>query len=145
MDTGRAGGLRDCSICGESGPKVLLQLPAKRFCELNWTYRRDFSRVLGIGDDQPFPIVECGKCGFVYAGLLPDSQFLEAVYEKVIDPEKGLFESFKPEWVAHQFRLAALFLESISAVFPNESSLAMLDYGCGYGTLVKALSSPRTG
>src|SRR5580700_9209259 len=110
--------LRNCSVCGESGQKVLLQLRANRFCELNWTYRHDFSRVLGIRDDQSFPIVECSSCGFVYAGLLPDPEFLEAVYEKVIDPEKGLFESLKPEWVAHQFRLAALFLEDISDVFP---------------------------
>jgi SAM-dependent methyltransferase len=87
--------------------------------------------------------VECSNCGFVYAGLLPDPEFLEAVYEKVIDPEKGLFESLKPEWVAHQLRLAALFLEDISDVFPRESGLAILDYGCGYGTLVKALSSAR--
>ena len=135
--------LRDCPVCGKSGPEILVQLPAKRFCDLNWTYRRDFSQVLGIGDDQPFPIVECSSCRFVYSGLVLDPQFLEAVYERVIEAEKGMLESFKPEWVAHQFRLAALFVEDLSTVFPHEEKLAILDYGCGYGTLTRALSSPR--
>lgn len=135
--------LRDCSVCGESRPKLLIQLPANRFCELNSTYCSDFDRILGIRRDEPFPIVECSNCGFVYAGLLLDPLFLEAVYESVIDAEKGVFESLKPEWVAHQLRLAALFLENINCLFPDEKRLAVLDYGCGYGTLVKALSSAR--
>lgn len=135
--------LRNCPICGESRRTVLIQLPAYRFCATNWTYREDFGRVLGISDDEAFPIVECSDCGFIYAGVLPDPQFLEAVYEKVIDPERGSFEAFKPAWVAHQLRLGALILEEVSDVFAHEESVTILDYGCGYGTLIKALANPR--
>src|SRR5262249_49792662 len=114
--------LRNCPVCGESRRTELIQLPAYRFCATNWTYREDFGRVLRISDSDVFPIVECSNCGFVYAGVLPDPQFLEAVYEELIDPEKGSFEAFKPGWVGHQLRLGALILEEVGDVFAHDKS-----------------------
>lgn len=136
--------LRNCPLCGQTKPQVLIELPAHRFCVTNLTYRRDFGQVLGIRDDQPFPIVQCMACGFVYAGILPDRRFLEVVYESVIDAKRAEAEALKPQWVSHQLRLAALLLDELSDVFAHEENLAILDYGCGYGTLVRALSNTRT-
>jgi SAM-dependent methyltransferase len=70
---------------------------------------------------------------------VPDDAFLRVLYDEVIDPPKASFESQSPGWVAHQLRLAALILER----FTDAREVHLLDYGCGYGTLVRTLNGPR--
>lgn len=134
--------VRSCPLCDKSGRRILGQVPAARFCAVNSTYREDFSKILGISQDTSFPIAECTDCGFVYAGIVPPQEFLNRVYDEVIDPDAGRFESLSPSWVAHQLRLGALMLGELVDVFGDER-FSVLDFGCGYGTLLQALPSPR--
>ena len=118
-------------------------MEARSFCKTNYTYRKDFAEILGVNETDAFPIVECTSCGFVYAKLLPSPEFLSAVYGDVIDQDIGFRESTNHAWVAHQLHLASVLLEELSRVFGPQEKLKLLDFGCGYGTLVRALLGDR--
>lgn len=130
-------------MCGSRDGKTLVAIRAEQFCRLNSTYRAEAWENLGIQRDASFPIVECRCCRFVFAGLLPSPEFLETIYETVIDAQRGLFEAGDPAWVAHQLELGGLLLRGLAAAFAFEHDFRVLDFGCGYGSLVNALSGPR--
>lgn len=98
--------------------------------------------MLGLEGTETFPIVRCRACGFVFAALLPSDECLRLLYEEVIDPELGLLESTRPGWLAQQLSSAVLLLEAIARVFPPTGCLKVLDLGCGYGGIVRALQGP---
>src|SRR5262245_10535952 len=137
-------GTRRCPACDCDGKHTVMALEARHFCATNHTYRKDFETILGIPATARFPIVECASCDFLYAGLLLPAEFLSLVYAEVIDPEIGFLESTNHDWVAHQLHLAELLLTELSLVFGPQAPLRLLDFGCGYGTLVRALSNSRT-
>lgn len=134
---------RNCPGCGHEKYKTLLFVRAEQFCSVNSTYRPDACEILGVSRDAAFPLVSCEQCGFVFAGLLPSARFLELVYEEVIDKDRGFFESVSPGWVAHQLELGSILLEGLARAFGREASFRILDFGCGNGSLAKALSGPR--
>lgn len=65
----------------------------------------------------------------IYAAEIPT--FLEALYTRAIDPAKSRAEALRPQWVAHQLRLASHLLDA--------GCKRILDYGCGAGTIVRAI------
>ena len=130
---------RDCPLCGSRESHPLIALPAWRFAETNATYAPNYQELLGIDRTSEFPIVRCDRCSFVFALFDLSPAFLETLYGCVIDPLKAGQESQSISWTAHQFRLASLALSSISLKDPPAK---LLDYGCGYGTLVRAMRGP---
>lgn len=134
---------RNCPACDHDRYEILLSVTAGQVCSANSTYRRDALGRLGVRGDSAYPVGLCGRCGFAFATLLPTPQFLETVYDDVIDPDQGFFESTGPTWVAHQLRLGSSLLDSLSRVFGAGSSFRVLDLGCGYGSLVRAIQGPR--
>jgi SAM-dependent methyltransferase len=134
---------RKCPCCGGAEARALFAVAARRFCGVNDTYREDFGAILGVAPDAEFPVVACARCGFAYAGLLPPAAFLERLYEEVIDPARALAASQAPAWVAHQLDLGSRLLGQLGRVFGGEGRLRVLDFGCGYGALVRALNGSR--
>jgi 2-polyprenyl-3-methyl-5-hydroxy-6-metoxy-1,4-benzoquinol methylase len=134
---------RACPACGSQTRREIAHLAAEQFCKVNSTYRADFATVLDIPPDAVYPLARCAACGFVYAALLLPDEFLERVYDRVIDAEQGFFESCSPGWVAHQLALGSRFLDQLQRQYSEKKQLKVLDFGCGYGTLVQAVSGPR--
>jgi SAM-dependent methyltransferase len=118
-------------------------LPAVAFCSVNSTYRADFAAILGISAETTYPIVRCRGCGFAFAGVLPPEDFLRLVYDEVIDPERGFVESTAPAWTAHQLHLGQLVITELCQQSPGQVEYRLLDFGCGYGSLMAALNGPR--
>jgi SAM-dependent methyltransferase len=118
-------------------------LPAKRFCQQNSTYREDFAEVLGIAEDAVFPLAECPACGFVYAKYLPPAEFLDRVYDAVIDQEVAREQSESLGRMTVQYHVGSLVCGELEDTNPDKAVFRVLDFGCGYGTLVRALASTR--
>jgi SAM-dependent methyltransferase len=134
--------VRECPACGDARQEQLLTLPARLFCEANATYRRDYSKTLRVDPGETFPVVTCVRCRFVFAGLLPEQTFLDDLYEEVIDPEIGFRESTALTWTSHLLNLGSRLLD-VLARKSLEGRARVLDFGCGYGTLLKAIEGPR--
>ena len=132
---------RACPLCGSSERIVLLNLKASAFCNINSTYRSDYPEILGISADSAFPISRCSCCQFVYASWLPPQDFLSRVYDAVIDEEIGFSESLRPSWLGHLLEITGRILKNIDrSELRSTYPLRVLDYGCGYGAQLRALS-----
>jgi SAM-dependent methyltransferase len=121
---------RSCPSCGTGEAAAVTSIAAAAVVEGNDTYCPDALALLGVPAGTSYPIVSCTRCGFVYARELPSDAFLTTLYRDVIDagpPDE--------RWTAHQLELAAALLSRVAASGPAR----ILDYGCGDGTIVKAL------
>src|SRR6516165_1904159 len=76
---------RDCPLCRSSEREMMFNLEVDQFCRINWSYNSDYRTILGIEDIKYFPIDRCVQCGFIYARFLPSTEFLNKIYELVIN------------------------------------------------------------
>ena len=128
---------RHCPLTDRPAARVLAYASAAAVARGNPTYRGGYADILGISPDDEFPFVE-GPTGFVYSGWLPPDDFLERVYEKVIDHAKTVTTTLAYRQVLLEFGGAFLQLAIDKGSAPP---LRLLDYGCGYGALLQILSS----
>jgi len=130
---------RTCPLSGEQSHRVVGYIPAAVVAANNPTYRSSFAKILKISPHDEFPIVESPH-GFIFSGWLPPQDFLRCVYEDVIDHTKTITQT-----VAYRARLlefAAAFLATVEARASFSSQpRRLLDYGCGYGSLLRMLST----
>jgi 2-polyprenyl-3-methyl-5-hydroxy-6-metoxy-1,4-benzoquinol methylase len=129
---------RRCPLCNEDRPKQLATISAKEICDGNTTYRKDALVILDLAPSAEYAFVQCSACGFIYALDEPAYEFLKLLYEQVIDSQVARHELQLPRWVGHQLQLAATLLEC----FGDSERVKVLDYGCGYGTILRGLSGP---
>ncbi len=129
--------LRSCSCCGSSERSRVFDLSAQKFCLANWTYSSDYSRILDIAPEVRFPVSRCLSCGFLYADLAPNQDFLTKVYEEVIRHEDNLVANEASSGYAHRMRYIADLLE----LAPSRQPLRGLDYGCGLGVTLRLMAS----
>lgn len=129
---------RTCPLTGELHTRVAFYLPAEVVAKENPTYRPDFSEILGISPKDEFPIIQ-GQAGFLYAGWLPPDDFLNAVYDKVIDHSKTSTQTISYRRSLLEFSGAFLRLTEKYGSFKTRP-LRLLDFGCGYGSILRMLS-----
>jgi len=129
---------RACPLCGKDRPEPLATIRAAAICAGNSTYASDALDLLRVSPTDAYSFVRCSACGFLYAQHAPDGEFLKHLYERVISVPLARMESQRPRWVAHQLGLAQKLLERLG----DRDEVRILDYGCGYGSIVRALQSP---
>jgi SAM-dependent methyltransferase len=129
---------RRCPITGGEAVRVLGHMPAGLIGASNATYRPDALAILGLDAADEFPIVE-GPSGFTYAGWLPDEGFLHRLYENAIDHAKTSTEQL---WYRRfLLEMAGGLLDARAQTGTDKQPLKLLDYGCGYGVLLRLLAS----
>jgi SAM-dependent methyltransferase len=130
--------VRHCPLCGSAAATPLLRLDCEAIFRSNWSYRADRKRLLSLGEQDLFPVNECGACRFIYAGLLPASAFLHAVYDSVIDTDAARRDNLSPLQVAAKMTSVATVLQ----LAPEHTGpLRVLDYGCGFGATLALLAA----
>ena len=128
---------RPCPSCTADISTSIASVGAQSIVDGNTTYRAEALEILGVVPAARYHIVRCTRCGFVYAHDLPDERFLARLYREVIDARSEAETPAGRAWVAHQLQLAASLIERIAAT----SQPRILDYGCGAGSIVKALNA----
>lgn len=129
---------RVCPLSGEQPVRILAHLPAGSICAANPTYKSNFAEILNISPNDEFPIVE-SPAGFIFSGWLPPQEFLRLVYEDVIDHTKTITQTIA--YRAALLEFGAAFLTTSQRRHPSPGqSRRLLDYGCGYGSLLRMLA-----
>jgi SAM-dependent methyltransferase len=117
---------------------VLAYIPAAVVGAANPTYRSCFSDILNISLQDEFPIVE-SPVGFIFSGWLPPENFLRRVYEDVIDHSKTITQTIA--YRAELLEFAAAFFSTVERRRRSPDRFRrLLDYGCGYGSLLRMLA-----
>ena len=129
---------RNCPLTGEPHERIVFHIPAEIVAKENPTYRSSFSEILGISPNDEFPIVQ-SRSGFLFAGWLPPDDFLNSVYDKVIDHSKTSTQSI---WYRRSLlEFCGAFLRVVEKHGPLKTGpLRLLDFGCGYGSILRMLS-----
>ncbi len=128
---------RSCPLTGRQSSNIIGYVKAQSVWTSNSTYREETSKILGIEEDDQFPIVE-SQPGFAYAGWLPPPEFLTKVYEDAIDHTKSATQQIGYRLDLVHFAGAILRLASEALKQPDQQ-LKLLDFGCGYGALLRIL------
>ena len=128
---------RPCPSCTSDASTTIASIAARSIVEGNTTYRAEALEILGVVPTAHYDIVRCTQCAFVFARDLPDDTFLARLYREVIDARSEAETPAGRAWVAHQLQLAASLIKRIAAT----SQPRILDYGCGAGSIVKALNA----
>ncbi len=128
---------RACPLCGSKAASCLRELPAEVFCAANPSYRPNFAEILEIEPETPYPLVRCDACGFVFAGWLPPRDFLRRVYEELVDESRLTAERLA--YRQRDLELAVTILSHASQL--ERRPLQLLDFGCGYGALIRCLET----
>lgn len=138
MDTSVAAAFepRGCPHCGSVQKDTLLELTADAIIRSNWSYRPEAAAAMVGPSDRQFPIVQCQACGFIYAGLLPDTAFIHRLYDAVIDGDATRAANLSRASLAQKMGdMSALFRIVPAATEP----IRLLDYGCGFGPALEVL------
>ncbi len=128
--------IRSCPCCDSKHQEILFSLQAKDFCELNWTYSKNWEQILSKSEIQhPYPISRCLDCNFVFAKHALRPAFLNKVYDSVIDQNLASIASKSNTDIARRMR----YLSQLLPLIKSANSPTFLDYGCGYGMTTKLL------
>ncbi|HKR64506.1 MAG TPA: class I SAM-dependent methyltransferase [Thermoanaerobaculia bacterium] len=128
---------RACPLCGGTEGATLFAPEAEEFCSTNSTYDPRWRELLDLPKPSHFPIRRCARCGFVFAELLPDDDFLAALYDRVIVEERCVEGSEFSESYAARLRSVADLLE-LTKRLPQRKAL---DYGSGAGVTLRILAA----
>lgn len=127
---------RSCPLTGEPPRKIISYVPAYVVAASNPTYREAYSEILRISPDDEFPFVESSR-SFVYSGYLPPADFLQSLYEDVIDHSRTTTASMAYRQSLLDF--AGAFMQ-LAIEEQKTRPLRLLDFGCGYGALLALLA-----
>jgi SAM-dependent methyltransferase len=114
---------------------MVFNLEVDQFCRTNWSYNADYRTILGIEDSEYFPIDRCLQCRFVYARFLPSAEFLNKVYEDVIN--RKIAE--KASWELHDLARRLGYIRKLLLMLGHHDR-PVLDFGCGFGATTRLLA-----
>jgi len=130
--------IRLCPNCQSDRRERLFELPLKNFCGENWTYSRDWEKILDLSQhDQSFPIDRCIACEFVFARYEPSQEFLDDVYDRVISQDLALQASREFPDIARRLRYVGQLIHLMAGV----TNPKVLDFGCGFGVTLKLMAA----
>jgi SAM-dependent methyltransferase len=115
---------------------MVFNLEVDDFCRLNWSYNSNYRSVAKLAEPAYFPIDRCLQCGFVYARLLPSAEFLNRVYESVINSEIAE----KASWNVGDLARRAGYIGKMLLLMGDGNDRKVLDFGCGFGATARLLA-----
>lgn len=129
---------RPCPCCSGQTSKTLTNISVKEIAANNWSYRKDITSLLNVTMDDSFEIVKCSECAFIYSKHLPSDDFLNILYDQVIDlSSKQALINYKDEYPR---RLR--YLSSLSHLLNDTAqNIKVLDFGAGFGQTSKILQA----
>ena len=133
---------RVCPICASDDYEEVVTLRQADFTTPNSTYRLDRLDELALDPEQLYPIVKCNHCRMIYGLYHLDDETEALVYNHLIDPDASLDKVLTiPKRISDLQNWMGL-LSVMKTSRPGKIDLKVLDYGCGWGTLLLAARGP---
>ena len=97
---------------------------------------------LDLSAEQEYPIVKCADCGMVYSLYRLDPDREQRVYERVIDRDESFRKVMTVERRLADGRVWCGLLQRLHEAGRSDLDLKVVDYGCGWGTLLLTAAGP---
>ncbi len=124
----------NCKICGKLGTSYferkysnseLLEFFEKFYGAQHINILKDYLK------EKDFSILKCFDCNFIWQKFIPDDEFSDILYEKIIDKELSLKKSKNLEKLLKnkiKFKFNSVYK------LKNKKKLNVLDFGAGWGS-----------
>ena len=133
---------RACPVCKSDNFDVVVTLKQDHFTKNNPSYRIDRIPELDLDPHQLYPIVACRQCGMVYTLYHLDPERESIVYNRVLDSEVSRAKVLTVNRRIRDLRAWLNLLALAKKSKPGELDLKVMDYGCGWGTLLQVAQGP---
>lgn len=133
---------RVCPVCGSSNYNEVLTLKQADFTTSNPTYRLDRLFELALDTEQLYPIVKCSQCRMIYSLYHLDDETESLVYNRIIDPDASLDKVLTVSRRIKDLQCWLGILSLVNQAQPGKMDLKLMDYGCGWGTLLLTARGP---
>ena len=80
---------KNCPICSESKFKTIFSLPYKNISFLKNYYEDRINPYLNELEKHDYVISECLNCSLIFQKYIPNENFAEQLYEKIIDDDES--------------------------------------------------------
>lgn len=133
---------RVCPICASTDYEEVVTLRQENFTTSNPSYRLDRLDELGLDPEQLYPIVKCCQCEMVYSLYHLDDETEALVYNRIIDPDASLAKVLTVSRRIKDLKRWRGLLSLVNKSRPGRIDLKVIDYGCGWGTLLMVARGP---
>ena len=133
---------RVCPLCKAEDYSTVVVLKQHNFTKNNPSYRLDRIQELGLDPDQHYPIVSCRRCGMFYSLYHLNDKQEAIVYNQIIDTEISRNKVLTIRRKLSDLKRWQNLLALANTKKHSKPSLKLLDYGCGWGTLLLTAKGP---
>lgn len=128
---------RLCPLTGVAHDRVLAHVPVSAVAR-DPSYQKNFIELLGLKPDDEFPIVQ-SPAGFVFAGFELSDDFVVKSESEATDHTVSAMDTIP--WRRENLQFANGFLRAVERHYRAAAPLKLLDFGCGYGGMLRLLGS----
>jgi SAM-dependent methyltransferase len=133
---------RICPLCASTEHQQIMVLRQDDFTMPNSTYHLERLDELGLDPAQLYPIVKCRHCSMIYSLYHLDDEIEALVYNWIIDPETSLEKALTVSRRRKDLKRWLGLLSLVEESNPGRINLKVMDYGCGFGTLLLVAQGP---
>jgi trans-aconitate methyltransferase len=133
---------RTCPLCNSDHYTTILILQQDQFVKVNPSYRIERISELKLDSQQQYPIVHCTDCGMVYTHYKLDTENENLVYERIIDHDASRKKIMAVNRRRYDVGVWSGLLDRLQIYGTEHLDIKIVDYGCGWGTLLLAAEGP---
>lgn len=128
---------RLCPLTGVAHNRVLAHIPVSAL-KHDASYRSNFMELLDLQPEDEFPIVQ-SPSGFVFAGWELSDDFILKGENEATDHSASVTDTIP--YRRGNLQMADAFLRIAAQHYGATSPLKLLDFGCGYGGMLRLMGS----
>ena len=100
-------------------------------------YKKSSNRIINSFKNKEIALCKCNKCNFIFHMYTPDSNTLNIIYRKLINPSFS-FEKYKKNKFFKKHKAKKLLQRLRSTIKINHwEKINYLDFGCGWGYMLE--------
>ncbi|MBA4367885.1 MAG: hypothetical protein C0403_09640 [Desulfobacterium sp.] len=133
---------RNCPLCNSNEYRILLVLKEDHFTKVNKSYILSRISELNLNADQDYPIIKCNKCQMIYSLYCLNAENENLVYERIIDHDVSRRKIMAVNRRRYDVGVWIGLLDRLQVYGTEHLDIKIVDYGCGWGTLLLAAEGP---
>jgi len=133
---------RNCPLCNSDNAREIVVLTQDMFTLNNESYDIRKIASLGLPSDIRYPIVKCNSCSMEYTQYHLDDVTEAKVYSDIIMESKSKAKILSLGRRKGDYLRWLKILNILNKNPKDELNLKILDYGCGWGSLLQVASGP---
>lgn len=120
----------NCPVCSNSKFKILFSISYNDEKILKFFYDYYSGKMpINFLDKYDYQLLECNNCRLIFQKYIPDKEFSNELYDKIISPEKSLQKKINSKNLNFKYDNEIRLIKKIF----NNKKIRILEFGAGWG------------